>query len=134
MKKVKYSALAIIMLLIITGCGEKNLTCEYYDEEWEVNQTMSMKFKNNDMSSLEVSMEFDYITEPTNEELNSVCSQYDDVEGVSCSSSNSDSKITVKLNIDLSKVDSDYLEEMKIEELDYDSVKKNYELNEFTCE
>lgn len=148
MKKLKLFALAIIALLVMTGCGEKTLTCTNTEEAsgLEMGQEVVMKFKNDKVNYVKMTIDAKATSDTIKNNWDLFAStlkgQYSDTEkeGVKLTTKNDEKNYSYKisLEVDLEKASEDALAEYDLDGIaDKDSsmedVKKAAEEDGFTC-
>lgn len=148
MRKFKLFALAIVCLLLATGCGEKTLTCTNTQSAngLEMGQEVVMKFKKDKVNYVKMTINAkatsDTIKQNWNLFATTLSGQYSDVnkEGVKLTTKNDEKNHTYKisLEVDLDKASEDALAEYDLDGIaNKDSslkdVKKSAEEDGFTC-
>ncbi len=133
MKNIKLISMALFVLLMITACGGKSLTCSM-EEELLGDITVTMDFDSNDeVKTAKTVTTMDYGVEPTKEDLEELCEASEE-EGMTCKASNDGTEITLELEIDYTKLSDEAKEEMGYEDTGYEAMKKDAEENGFECE
>lgn len=152
MKKFSMMFLGLAFVTLLTGCGnqqtEKTLTCTSTEKEtgMSMEQTISMKFKNDKLNHMKVDVNTkitdDDIKENWEEFTKSMDSQNEetDQDGVSLKITKDDKKYEYKvtLDIDIEKASKEALEDYGFEDLvnDTSTLEENKKIAEddgFTC-
>ena len=136
----KYLLVLIIMLLVVTGCGEKKLTCTL--EEDGQKATVTAKFGKDDIVTdvtMNMSMPFEKeLTAEEKEQMESymgiVCAAFD-YEGITCDTKMKDKSVDVVVEMNMAKMDAETKEEMGYTDAEgtYDAMKKGMEESGYTC-
>ena len=150
----KYLLVLIIMLLVVTGCGEKDktdgktddkkepltktLTCEMKDTDGNTQKVVAEFDKDNYATVITMNMSMPFEEDTTKEEAEAaaafVCAMID-YEGASCDTEVSDKAMDVVIKFDMSKMSDEAKEEMGYdkENSTYDAMKKSMEETGATC-
>lgn len=136
----KYLLVLVAMLLVVTGCGSKTLTCTL--EEDGQKATSVVKFDKNDVATSatqSMTLEFEEGTSEEDKEnskayMDLLCSVMD-YEGVECSTEIKSNALEVKITMDFEKMSAEDKESAGYteEESTYDAVKKELEEQGYTC-
>lgn len=149
MKKLKLFALAIVALLVMTGCGsEKTLTCTNTEEGsgLEMGQEVVMKFKDDKINYVKMTINAkatdDTIKDNWDLFASTISGQYSNTEeaGVKITTKNDEKNYSYKisLEVDLEKASEDALAKYDLEDItdkgsNMEDVKKAAEEDGFTC-
>lgn len=142
MKILKLS-LFLVSVLLLSGCGEKYLTCNQVlsdTEDIKINKTLKLGYKRTKLISSE--MYIDYTFKKGNssdiaslkQTLNENCASYKNIAGVKCFISNIENGVHFELSLqvdDIPKEETEHFEEM-INYGDYSSA-ENKLRNEYVC-
>lgn len=141
MKKVMSLFVAVLTLILVTGCGSsKTLTCTQTEDGQEIKVVATT---NNDDKITKVKMEMT-MTAETKEELDAGVAilelskaAFNEKEGIKMDVKKSGLKATMTVEFDLTKVSKETLEELGFDEFSADltgaEFKKNSEENGATC-
>ncbi len=148
MKGLKTVFIVIIGLLCLTGCGEKRLTCthEENDSGVKTNQKIEMKFKDDKVTAIKMSIDSKATDEEAKSSWNMVTSlleaAYEEVdeEGLKVTFKNDEKNYSYNLtfDVDLAKVKEENLEKYDLDSIvdstsSLEEVKKSAEEDGFTC-
>lgn len=148
MKGLKTVFIVIIGLLCLTGCGEKRLTCthEENDSGVKTNQKIEMKFKDDKVTAIKMSIDSKATDEEAKSSWNMVTSlleaAYEEVdeEGLKVTFKNDEKNYSYNLtfDVDLAKVKEENLEKYNLDSIvdstsSLEEVKKSAEEDGFTC-
>lgn len=136
----KYLVVLVAMLLVVTGCGGKKLTCTL--DETDQKSTVAMEFdKDNVVTNIKMTVSVPLEKELTAEEkeymesyMGLMCAAFD-YEGVTCKAETGSKSVDVVINMDMKKMDDATKDEMGYskEEATYDAMKKSLEESGYTC-
>ena len=136
----KYLVVLVAMLLVVTGCGGKKLTCTL--EETDQKSTVAMEFdKENVVTKIKMTVSVPLENELTAEEkeymesyMGIMCAAFD-YDGVSCETKTGSKSVDVVITMDMDKMDQDTKDDMGYskEEATYDAMKKSLEESGYTC-
>ncbi len=136
MKLIKYGTLFILVLVLMTGCGQKTLTCTMNDEELG-NSEIVVNFDGNDeITSLDMDLEMDFGVEIPEEQKDSLCNEYIEEgyeDSVECSVEIDGTKLMLDLSYDITKVSDEMKEELTDGSSGYDDTLKQSEEDGYTC-
>ena len=128
----------LVALVVVTGCGDsgKKLSCK--GKEGDADTEAIVTFKDEKVSAITIksSSEASY-----KEEANAAKTlldttygpQFEKVEGVSYKAEVKDKRVTMILDIDISKTSDDIKESFATSSTTYDDIKKEYEGKGYTC-
>ena len=136
----KYLVVLVAMLLVVTGCGGKKLTCTL--EQADQKSTVAMEFnKDNVVTDIKMTISVPLEKELTDEEkqymesyMGLMCAAFD-YEGVTCKTDMSSKKVDVVIDMDFGKMSKETLAELDFdaEATSYDAMKKSLEESGYTC-
>ena len=149
MRKIKYLVIAFAMMIVLSGCGRKSLTCTLDEKDDTLNtyQEMKMEFKKKQIKTLEMNFKF----EATNEEiknnwqlfsktLDESYSEYKSGKGINVTTNSDSNKYvySISIKVDLDKATKDELQKMELGDIldsndSIDKVKADMEENGYTC-
>ena len=143
MKKILYCCTLSLCLLLFSGCGQKTLKCNLFNDykgDITTDRTVIFTFKGDSLSKLsyitKASFSEDYVS--AKDSLISSISDvpYKDFNGVSTSLKNEESSFEHKLNINYSKLSDDEKKQISIVnfEKNYEEIKNEFVQKGFTCE
>ena len=131
MKKYFGLLLFCAILLVLTGCGANKLTCTYVEDDNE-GATYEFKFDSKDKAT-EVSIERYYVypdEDEAKEDEEYYKSTIPNEKGFTYSVKRNGKKLTLKQTADISKVESDYLDDMTLEKSE---IKSELESSGYKC-
>ena len=136
----KYLILLVAMLLVVTGCGGKELSCTL--EEDGQKAVVDMKFGKDDIvTELKMTMSVPLEEELTDDEkatmesyMGLFCAAYD-YEGIECKTNTKSDAIEIVITMDMDGMSAETKTEMGYtdEEGTYDAMKKDLEESGYTC-
>ena len=141
MKKFVCILSCSLFALVLTGCGTKTLTCTKTstEEGMETKENIKVNFKNDKPSTAEMSMEM-ILDEDTKSYIDLIYSSLESTfedyeqEGLTIDTDKTDDTVTVKMNVDFSKVESTDELDFDIDaDEDFDSVKEDFESDGYEC-
>lgn len=135
----KYLVVLVALLLVVTGCGAKKLTCTMTEDGQTMEAVMEFD-KNDEVTSIEMNMTMPFEEELSKEEqetyssyMQVLCSMYD-YEGVDCNVNTSSKAVDVVIKMDLEKMsDEDRNNVTGTEGTTYDEIKADLEESGYTC-
>ena len=136
----KYLALLVAVLLVVTGCGEKKLTCTMDDESGSEKMVYTFN-KDNVATKVDATMTSKFDTELSKEEqesykslLDTMCALYDG-DAYKCSVDVSAKEYSLTITMDINKMTAEEKEEAGYTEKEatYDYLKENLEESGYTC-
>lgn len=150
MKNFKFLALSILTTILLTGCGaEKTLTCSKTEDSSagiSVEQKISMTFKNDKVSNIEMSVNSKATSDTIKTYWDTFASTLDaqypskNEDGITISTENNKENYEYKINMgfDLNKASDDVLEEYGLDGIadsnsKLEDVKKSAEEDGYTC-
>ena len=136
----KYLVVLVAMLLVVTGCGGKKLTCTM-EESGETAKVVIDFDKNNKASNINMKMSMPLEEELSKEEkemmqsyMGLMCAGFD-YEGVKCTTDLGSKSVDVVIDMDFKKMSNEAKEALEFEpnETSYDDMKKSLEEAGYTC-
>ena len=136
----KYLVVLVAMLLVVTGCGGKKLTCTM-EEDGQTAKTVVEFDKNDKAKKVNMTMTMPFEEELSKEEMEYMesymglmCAAFD-YEGVTCKTDMSSKKVDVVIDMDFGKMSKETLAELDFdaEATSYDAMKKSLEESGYTC-
>ena len=138
MKKISALVVALIAVFSLTGCGTKNLTCTIVDDVSKASYVTT--FKGNEITKIV----FENTTQVDKDEVDEVYSDFEDdasifdnQSGIKVTTTKGNDYVSLKLELEISKMDEELLEAMNmIEDYKNTSVEdfaKVMEEQGFTC-
>lgn len=127
MKKFRILACSLVAVLVLTGCGNKTLTCTKTESNsgLDMTQEISIKFKGKKVTNMKVSVDSKATTDTIKNNwdmfVGILDAQYPESneEGVNITTQNNADKHTYKVSID---IDLNKASESALEEYDLDGV------------
>ena len=129
----KYLVVLVAMLLVVTGCGGKKLTCTL--DQADQKSTVAMEFnKDNVVTDIKMTISVPLEKELMESYMGLMCAAFD-YEGVTCKAETGSKSVDVVINMDMEKMDDATKDEMGYskEEATYDAMKKSLEESGYTC-
>lgn len=140
MKKFMSIISMFMILITLTGCGKKSITCsgDLTESDITVAVKVTGDFKSDKLLTQTIIMEFD-LTEYLEysdidtyyESFKTQYSKFDEYEGITTNVEKVNNSLIVTLKIDLTKVDDETYEELDLGSGDVDVTTKAY-ISEFT--
>lgn len=136
----KYLLVLVVMLLVVTGCGGKKLTCTM-EEDGQTAKIVAEFDKNDKAKNVKMNMTMQSEEEMTDEEqeymktyMELMCSAFD-YEGVTCEVKTDKKAVDLVIEMNFAKMSAETKEELDFseEESTYDAMKKNFEESGYTC-
>ncbi len=139
--KFKIISLFLITLVLTTGCfnNKEELVCSTTEviDSYEFNVDYTYEFDSDGetlkYSSIKTSLPGE-TDESILEELEKVCDVYIGVQGIECKMNINPGEYEALITVDISKVSTDTLKSMNLENITYDSIRETLEKNEYMCE
>ncbi len=146
---MKKFLLGLGFTLVLTGCGGKTLTCTMEESEsgMEMKAKTVYKFDSNGenvkKANVEMSVKVDDEAKKTLETIgmsmedlsSSFSEKFDDYKeaGIDVKTKTTDNSLSFKANIDVNKLTDEQLEDIDLNDINYEEVKKDLEESGFTC-
>ena len=141
MKGFKY-VIMLFLVLMLSGCGEETLTCQKSEKSdaGKMSESHTIVFKNDEIklynASVTVDLSEKYIdyTDMFMENLESAFDDLKDQDGITYKSNKDNGVITISISGNYDKMNQESKDNLGFSDADsYDSVKKEFEENEYTC-
>lgn len=148
MKKICLFSALIFTVILLTGCGEKKLVCQYKStDSYHGSDIVYYKFLFNKDEKVEkfiineeISYSDKYVkdndTSADYESMKQYCAEMETNTNINCKVVKGDNKFTIKLTYNLSKMSEDELAQYGLNDIiiqKYSELKKSQETNGFTC-
>ncbi len=139
MKKVSSLIIALVCVFSLTGCGTKNVTCTTGDDSQSITVVTSFNGKEATKISMETAIKVDEDqVDQAYTSLDTAKAMYENQSGVKVSTSKGKDSVSLKLEMELSKLDEDTLDSMGLDGVDFkntssDEYAKAMEDQGYTC-
>lgn len=138
MKNWKVLVLVVMLCVFMTGCGDsgKKLSCK--GKEGTADTEAIVKFKDDKVSKVTIKSSTEANSKEEAKAAKTILDttygpQFETIDGVSYKSEVKSKKVTMILDIDISKTTDDIKESYTTSASTYDEIKKEYEKKGYTC-
>lgn len=119
MKKISSIVLALIAVVSLTGCGSKTITCTKTEDD--TNSKIVTTFKGDEVTKVvmesTVTVEADEV-DTTYSFMQMAAAMYEDTQGINVSASKTSNSVSLKIEMEPSKLDEETMETMGLESED----------------
>lgn len=142
MKKRLYIIVLLLVVVSLTGCGSKTLTCTRNKKEsiYNLTEKITANYGMFSIKTVDINMEMELTDNKfVSAELleNTLKGTYKELEdnGAKVDIKSKDNKVIVDINLDLDKIDSKKLKKINLYDTEesYEDAKKSFEKLGYTC-